>query len=1229
MITGEGEGPPAGYSTHHGATGDDLGVASGGRGLDGVPAALVGAIDEVTVEEFRVEDFRCERDTRLGRQLLFLLSSTEWTRRTSELVEISRARSVDTEVIVDVDLAYAVHSSFRPDVDRVWLPVLTMPAGQETDPESWPARRRRPRLWWRPRRRRAARSADPRPGVADPVTSLEVSDAGGARVPKVPQSEVQYWLAAAIAELLLNRLPRDPSDTAAGRDELVLLASAIRRLLAGNSSFAAGGPAPAVEGLTSPRARTGERVGAARTALLQAVQADLERARPALRSRLGDMIAAVLDTVFVVVAVDRSVGPTSFAIRVPARRLRRTWIPRLRLLPRARLRIDLLTASANTDRLIRLTLPEGLTYLPREDSERHPPLARVEVQEPRPLGELRALAGEVLGRPDQGTTWAERRLASMGADQVDACLAVLGQYRVPPDLGGERDGESATIAVARRLQVLKECFHQVVDSSGPARGGVWPGYPNPGPADQERGVATKQALRTVWAEGAWLPSVLERRLSVNTATPGVVHIRTTAAEGSVMRASPTRALLDVEVAVTESTVLDTARDTSLITLGLLAVVAVLTLVNHGGLDNLDAQTLATVLVLFPAIQAGRIERPDRGSLRGLLAQPTYLLSLATVFPPVALATALALRHGGPDPRVLAVAALAAQALLHLVLRRRPPQALPANASTAAVTLDTEYAPALARLDRIRGRSCRTMIAEALLLGREAHAYVARDPERPGVVEQLLQALDGDRGAAVARRGDGGGLLGLMRSGVAGQALTFVVHGQQARRSGFGGPWASRPAVWPPDVQLIPVPFTPARLAPLESPAWIVEILVGLPQGGMRRLPLPVHPLTRLAGACRDSGFPILTVQHPSPPPVHGRPGLDWLRVRVSVPYVPGEELSGLHRFLGVVDGLRADHPGRGRCSVHVYIEPELATYEAPETAADETSRDQPAGRPRGRGSDGPGAESGTRLAGPGDVIGDDPGIVLPLALCAGARVGLLGDVLDAVARRRPDVRLAGVTVALLHGLSVSFLYCAAAEPEPAPEPVAAPEPEAPAAAPAAEPEPEPEAPASHPAIALGALVRAELEGTDEVHVAVEAGPDGHPKTTDDPRSGDEAVGACPARSGPLLRLQLRTPDRAGVVPLTLARLASVVRVGAGGGPGPGLDIWFALLRVVDGRSLQGRLGIWLPPGDWPEVDWSLLIEEEQRYLPEGRDGGPLLVEDDPVLTVNLARVSTSNERRSQ
>ena len=1178
-----------------------------------IPAGLKTAIARVTAEDYRVEDFRFDRDLRLGRQVLFLLSHTEWTRRTTEQVEISRGRSVDTEVVVDVDLSYAVHSGLRPYGDRLWLPLFTVPTSLVRDHE--PASPGSPS---------AGGDEHGRPVAPDPMTSLEVSDAAGARVPKVPQSEVQHWVAAALAELLAKRLPRDAAEVAlTGRDELLLLAAAIRWLLVnpatcrrraspdadGQVAVAGHGQvgatqSPADETHARIGDRIGDRIGAARAALRRAIDDDQARARPALYSRLGYLVDAVYGTTFVVVGSDRSVGPTSYTVRMPARRLNHTRTPGRWQTPRARLGIDLLTASANTDRLIRLDLPEGVTYLPRWEpgGRQFQPPASIQVRQPRVFGELRAVVDEVLGRPDRVLTRARQRLARMGGQQVDACLPVLEQYRVTSSwavAGGVEDAvedERQAGRVRGKLQELQDRFRDVVDAT-----------------DVVAGEAALSRLRTTWDEGRWLPKTLQRRVRVNTDTPGVVHLRTTAAEGSVMRASPTSARLDLEVAVTESSVLDTARDTSLITMGLLAVVTALTLVNRRGLNNLDAQTLATVLVLFPAIQAGRMERPDRGSLRGLLAQSTYLLSLATVFPPVVLATALALRQGGPDPRVLAVLALAAQGLLHLVLRRRPPQELPATARPAALLLQTDQSPDLARLDRLRGRSCRTMLAEALLLGRESHAYVARDTERAGALEQLLVTLDGERDGVVARRGDAGGLLGLMRSEVGGQALTFVVHGRQVRRVGAGGPWAPRPARTGP--RLLPVPFTAARLAPVESPAWIVEVLIGLPHGVLRRLALPLHPLTELAQACREAGFPILLVQQPSPPPVQGLPGQEWVRVRVSVPYVPGEDLSGLRRFYEVVDGLREARQGRPPCSVHVYVTPELATYEAPETAADEASR-------RG-GTWTAAGPFDTRLASAVDVVGDDPGPVLPLALCAGARVGLVGDLLDVVAVRRPDVRLAGVTIALLHGLTVSFLYCSGARPDP--EPGVGADPGA--------------HPGAHPAIGLGALIRGELEGSDDIHVAVEAGDPGEP-----PASADAAVGAAvgvavgvavgadrvdrvadgggagrPERAGPLLRLQLRTPDRAGIVPTTLERVNAVLRAETGAAGGTGLDVWFALLRVVDGRSLQGRLGIWLPAGDWSETDWSPVTEDEQRFLPDDSSGLPL-VEDDPALTVNLARV---------
>ncbi len=270
-------------------------------------------VEEVTVEEFRIGDFRVERDAAFGRQLLFLLTNEEWLRRTSEQLELKRVRVVDTEVVVDVDLAFVTPAALdgrRP----LWLPILAVPP--------------------------AAHGA-----VADPVTSLEVTDASGARVFKLPQSEVHRRFAAAVAELVLARLPggRAEADGRAPRDELVLLAAGVRRLLAAGLAGSApldddGGPDDADPGLLDPgvateagerppridtgRARAEERLEQARSALVTALDADAARTAPLVASRLLEMLDALVGVVFVVVPADPAAGPTSFAVRLPGRRLR-------------------------------------------------------------------------------------------------------------------------------------------------------------------------------------------------------------------------------------------------------------------------------------------------------------------------------------------------------------------------------------------------------------------------------------------------------------------------------------------------------------------------------------------------------------------------------------------------------------------------------------------------------------------------------------------------------------------------------------------------------------------------------------------------------------------------------------------------------------------------------------------------------------------------------------------
>jgi hypothetical protein len=130
----------------------------------------------------------------------------------------------------------------------------------------------------------------------------------------------------------------------------------------------------------------------------------------------------------------------------------------------------------------------------------------------------------------------------------------------------------------------------------------------------------------------------------------------------------------------------------------------------------------------------------------------------------------------------------------------------------------------------------------------------------------------------------------------------------------------------------------------------------------------------------------------------------------------------------------------------------------------------------------------------------------------------------------------------------------------------------------------------------------------------------------------------------LLRVGIRTPDRPGGLRQILAHLQAVLAQHAPPGVAvTGLDVWFVLLQVVNGRSSRGRLTVRLPGSraDWPgweAVNWSAVGRDVGRAAaaawqresvpPHGLGGlagygvpatGPLL--DDVVVTVDLLRTT--------
>jgi hypothetical protein len=1082
-------------------------------------------VTDLTVEDFRIEDYRFERDARLGRELLFLLSNNEWARRTTEVIEVGRVRAVDVEVVVDVDPAFIQHEAFRPAGEVLCLPVLALPADR-------PSRPGRPGGAGGPGRPGglADKSRWRRPGQVhrdspDPITSLEVVDAAGARVTKVPQADVHHWLAAALAETLQRQLrrPGKAGRTAADpRDQVVLLAASIRRLL--QRTLEGPGPdelvpRPAEAGASGLRRFEG-RVRAARAALLDVFGTDLDLPRPVLTSRVMEMLYSLVDTVLVVVSMERASPATSFTVRLPSRKLVRERSPRWRLVPRARLRVDLAVATSHADRLIRLNLPPEVTWAASEDLDR-PDVARIEVRTPLPFDQLRTLIDQIVDS-DERETWVDRRLAELAMDKVDACLESLRYYQVPVGSGG------SDRQVVTGLGDLREALLDVA-AEGSSR------FQRPRRAVRP----PRRALRELWRDGAWLPRRMHRRLIVNVASPDAVQVRAPAIEDFTQRAEPTGASLDLDVTVTDSTVLDSARDTNAINLVLLTAVTALLLwhnLPHPGRVPLNTDVLATILTLFPAIQASRIERPDVTTLAGLLTQPGYWLSLATAVPATLLAATTAVVEESVAVPA-AVLALAVQLLLHLLIVQRAsgrPAWRPHRTGRGRFVLSTGFAPDHKRFDVLRSTWCRTLTADALKLGRPAHASIVLGADRPGSFADLLRAAQ-----------DGEQVLNLLAgfsAGAAGNALTMLVFRDGAARR------------WRPSRSTLvqPVDLDLARLVPPDPPEWIVEVLIGIPVEQARTMTIAKHPLRTIVGAARDNNFRAVLVQYPAAPPRTSRAGREWMRVRIGVPYRRYDSLNGLRRFLSVLREVRV-----GGYEMEVQIVPEMPTLGTTETAPEENfygSASPERLRPVLR------AEVET------PAPDDDGAVWRPIALCANARVGVVSEALDSLARHRPGLRLAAASSAVVHALSVTFLLCR---------------------------DPDPKDPDGG---RLGQLVVEDLAATDEVVAPIDG------RQMPPPSARSKVVRQLPVsvpgprprrvpdapRPGPLLLVQVRAADRPRMVQQLLSSLdvavrAQGMRLGIAGHD-QGLDVWNCLVRVVDGRTLQGRLTVRLPSDHDPARD---------------------------------------------
>jgi hypothetical protein len=205
---------------------------------------------QITSEEFDGQDANYERDSALGRELLYLIADNGWSRATSESIEIMRSDSFETIVQIDVELGRITHEAFRGRTEQVWLPLIVVPPVRQ-----WP-----PGLsaWRKLRRRRGIQQPLPLLQVPDELAALNVVDASGRPLPTLSSAEVRRRLAAAVTEIILNvaetvGLPGEEREwISSARDRRLQLSATIYRLLRGEHV-----PSADLEGLR-PQARLEE-----------------------------------------------------------------------------------------------------------------------------------------------------------------------------------------------------------------------------------------------------------------------------------------------------------------------------------------------------------------------------------------------------------------------------------------------------------------------------------------------------------------------------------------------------------------------------------------------------------------------------------------------------------------------------------------------------------------------------------------------------------------------------------------------------------------------------------------------------------------------------------------------------------------------------------------------------------------------------------------------------------
>ena len=570
---------------------------------------------------------------------------------------------------------------------------------------------------------------------------------------------------------------------------------------------------------------------------------------------------------------------------------------------------------------------------------------------------------------------------------------------------------------------------------------------------------------------------MQRRTTTDTVSPDVVVARARMIEDVSQRGAPYQATIGVQVAVTDSEYFSVARFSGWMSVMLMSVVFAFFLIGRlSGIasQQVSAEVLAFVLTLFAAVQAGRMERPDRSTVRGLLAQASNLLIGILILPTVVLAVALAFSRSLLWVACWALGAIAFQLVLQWLLSQRQRldtgqqgQTPDALRTQLCILLRTDT-PDYSHAEVLHSTWWRSTTADALLVGRPAYGYIvwqhgatlrsllhsgrpADEPASPALSAgsgsewwRLRRAADqvtqptgtprgGPGGPAPGRPNPGapraGGLppsdgqsgtggeppmslleqpanvLALQRSGTSAQSVTFAVFRDQPK-----GDWGAATE------EVHQVDLDASQLAPTSDVSGVVGVFLGLPKD-VGLLTLAGHPVTAVlrAAASDHSRLSVLEIQLPVPAPSVAYTGLQWTRVQVGL---RDGDYARLASFLNDMQALAVGPVAPGLIIGLQTVSEGIPRILNPPPAA---------------ANPGPGAEQAETRP-PRLVLASDLDVVAGsglhrtenaskqtwrlLAICSDWRSAEEIKVLEAL---DPGLELAGLTTAILHGKLVILL----------------------------------------------------------------------------------------------------------------------------------------------------------------------------------------------------------------